>query len=59
MISNPDFIGKHSRLEVRRSVQEMEEVVGMLRSYGFHVEVEIHCGFHLIHWTFPRLRRVK
>lgn len=46
--------GKIERIEVRRTVEEAAEVEMMLIGYGFTVSAEEHCGFWLIHWSFPK-----
>lgn len=55
----PSYTGKVERLEVRKYFSDAEYVAEMLRSYGFSVTFEIHCGYWLVHWTFPQLREVK
>lgn len=50
---------KVERIEATRDVEEMEEKAEMLRSYGFNVSVEVHCGFFLVHWSFPKPYLVK
>lgn len=57
--SNPSYLGKVERIEATRDVVEMEEKADMLRSYGFDVRLDVHCGFFLIIWTFPQLKAVK
>lgn len=53
--------GKIERIEVKRTRSEALDVVDMLVSYGFDCNVEDHCGFILIHWSFPKpvLKAVK
>lgn len=46
--------GKIERIEVRRDPVEANEVRELLVSYGFDCSVEIHCGFVLLHWSFPK-----
>lgn len=53
------YLGKVERIEATRDVEEMEEKVEILRSYGFNVNVDVHVGFFLIIWTFPKLECVK
>lgn len=55
----PSYAGKVERLEVKRYYDDAEEAAEMLRSYGFDVAVEIHCGYWLVHWKFPKLAEVK
>lgn len=55
----PSYTGKVERLEVERYFSDAEQSAEMLRSYGFTVAVEVHCGFWLVHWQFPQLKEVK
>ncbi len=55
----PSYLpGKVERIEATRDVEVMEEKVEMLRSFGFSVKVDVHVGFFLIIWTFPKLKAV-
>lgn len=50
--------GKIERIEVKRDPLEAREVKDMLVSFGFDVRTEVHCGFVLIHWSFPKPKLV-
>lgn len=55
----PRYLPVVENLEVKRYCSDAEQAAEMLRSYGFDVRVEIHCGYWLVHWRFPQLRQVK
>lgn len=57
-IQLPSYLPVVERVEVTRDIEEMEAKAEMLRSYGYTVSVEVHCGFFLIHWMFPKLELV-
>jgi hypothetical protein len=46
--------GKIERIEVARTEEEMSQKIEMLVSYGFDTRLEEHCGFFLLHWSFPK-----
>jgi hypothetical protein len=55
----PRYLPVVENLEVRRYFEDAEQAAEMLRGYGFDVAVEIHCGYWLVHWKFPKLTEVK
>lgn len=46
--------GKIERIEVKRDPIEAREIKEILVSHGFDVNIEVHCGFVLVHWSFPK-----
>ncbi len=59
MIRPVSYLGMIERIEVERNVNAITERLEMLRSYGFTCKLERHCGFWLIHWSFPKIRLVE
>lgn len=54
----PNYMSNKEGVVVNRKLKEHFESLEMLRSYGYNCESERHCGFWLIHWTFPRLKLI-
>lgn len=54
----PNYMSNKEGVVANRKLSESMESLDLLRSFGYNCTVERHCGFWLIHWTFPRLKLI-